>query len=265
MTEPAAASPVMIPRSRVLNLGSAGRPDLALWVAWPEGPPPPGGHPLLLLLDGEACFATAAEAARLQARRPEVTGVAPAVIAALSHTTGPAAREADFTPPGAGAFLDLLEQAVLPLLAAVCPCDPVRRALFGHSLGGLLAVQALFRRPGLFRRHVAASPSLWWGGRAVLQEAEGFVADPPPGAPELGLLMLTGALESDDPSLPPARRARLAERRMGANARELVALLGTLGPRAPRIRFVELPDENHASILPAAISRALRFVLDPTA
>jgi predicted alpha/beta superfamily hydrolase len=248
---------IALPRSRELLAGGAG-PRLV--VAWPEAPPPPAGWPLLLLLDGAACFATAVETARFQARRPEVTGVTPLVVAAVSHAdAAPGLRERDFTQPGAAAFLDWVERVALPQVAAACPCDPARRTIFGHSLGGLFVLHALFARASLFARHVAASPSIWRDVDPVREGADRLLAAPPHGR-QPRLLMLVGEFEIDDPRMEATRRARLRERRMGAHAEELAARLAQ--PGGASVRVAQMAGENHASIVPAAISRAIRFALE---
>jgi predicted alpha/beta superfamily hydrolase len=253
--------PVQFARSLRL---SAGPHALPLFVAWPEQQPPPEGFPLLLLLDGEANFGTAVEAARTQSRRPEVTRVPPAVIAAVVHRdTAEDARQRDFLPPGSDAFLDLLQAEILPAISDCVPCDPARRAIFGHSFSGLLVLRALFSRPLLFSRYVAASPSLWWNDREALGDADHFLANPPPEASRLRLLLTAGGLESDDPMADEARRAKLRERALRANIQELARRLAVLGPRGPTVDIAEFPGENHASVIPAAVSRALRFALEP--
>lgn len=260
-------------------MAAAGDPDrrYRIRAAWPEGEAPPGGFPVLYLLDADATFLTAVEAARMQQRRAEVTGVTPAVIVGLDHAVDPALRRArrsrDYTPPSAGApegtggadrFLDFLEREALPALESQLPADPRRRTLFGHSFGGLLVLHALFARPGLFRRHVAASPSIWWNGGAILESERRFTASPPPEAPSLGLLLTVGEMEGrgvDDPSLSAERRERLRQARMAGHAREMALRLAALGAAGPAVEFVEFPGENHGSVLPAAISRGLRAAL----
>ncbi len=52
--------------------------------------------------------------------------------------------------------------------------DANRRTLAGYSLGGLLTLQALFKRPGLFRTYVASSPSIWYGDKQRAHDAAGI-------------------------------------------------------------------------------------------
>ncbi|WP_149538318.1 alpha/beta hydrolase [Siccirubricoccus phaeus] len=270
--------PVTLPRSLQWELPAPGDParPYRIMAAWPEEAPPPGGFPVLYLLDGNAIFATAVEAARVQGRRAAATGVAPALLVGIGYPTESpfdmARRSRDYTPPaatapegtgGADAFLDFLLQVVRPAVAARFPVNPDRTALFGHSFGGLFALHALFARPGSFRRTIAASPSIWFAGGAVLESERRFAAAPPPEAAQLGLLITVGGLEEQDAGASPARQAVLRERRMAGQARELAARLAALGPRGPQVSFVEFPGENHGSVLPVAVNRALRFALGP--
>ncbi len=52
-------------------------------------------------------------------------------------------------------------------------------AVGGSSLGGLAALWLVLRRRDVFGRAVAMSPSIWWGGRVILDEVERFSGDPP--------------------------------------------------------------------------------------
>ncbi|CAH2601490.1 Alpha/beta hydrolase [Rhodovastum atsumiense] len=270
-------APVAIPRSLYWDL-PVGEGGWRVQVGWPETEPPPSGFPVLYLLDGNAHFGTAVEAIRLQARRGDVTGVRPGVIVALGYPTDDAAtimrrRQRDYTPPAAGAppgsggadaFLDALAGQVMPRLAAAFPVDAARQAIFGHSYGGLCVLHALFTRPGLFARHVAASPSIWWHDTAVLHSARRFIDHPPPGTAGRGVLITVGGLEQPPPGpVAPgedAHTGRLRMARMVDRARDLAQRLAEMGENGPQVEFVTFAGETHGSVVPAAISRAMRFV-----
>ncbi|WP_040614464.1 alpha/beta hydrolase, partial [Teichococcus cervicalis] len=174
--------PVTLPRSGWWDMEAGAARRHRVFLAWPEAPPPPGGYPVLLLLDANAGFGTAVDAYRAMTWRDTPGRPAPALIVGLGHpgdaAYAPEARRHDYTPPlpgaaqeeeaGADALLRFIEAALLPALARRHPVDAHQLALFGHSLGGLFALHALFARPGLFRAIVAASPSLWWGEGAML-------------------------------------------------------------------------------------------------
>lgn len=158
-------------------------------LAVPERAAPPAGHALVCLLDGNAAFAALTQE---QLATLDATG-APPVIAAIGYDTplgfDVQARSFDYTPPldapavtlaerargrlggGAELFLDLLQTRLLPGIERLAPIDPQRRALWGHSFGGLLAMHTLFTRPALFSRYAVADPSMWWHDGYLLHHA----------------------------------------------------------------------------------------------
>jgi len=69
---------------------------------------------------------------------------------------------------GLDEFLTILKSEVIPRVAGLVRIDDANQAIFGHSLGGLAVLHALFRDPNGFRTFIAASPSIWWSRRAVL-------------------------------------------------------------------------------------------------
>ena len=122
---------------------------------------------------------------------------------------------------GADAFLDLLQQQVVPRVEAMAPVDGGRRALWGHSYGGVLVLHALFTRPDAFSTFAAADPSLWWGRGRLLEEEQAAAPWPAP-APTLLLWVGEGAPDRHPP--PPGRNpAALA----------LASLLATMQVVAP--------------------------------
>lgn len=161
---------------RVLTLkGPDGRVfDLLLSV--PEGEPPAPGWPCLVALDGDRLFGALSGAARALSHRPQKTGVAPMVVAAVAHRAedGEGQRSRDFTtrpcpetswagPYGGGeAFRMFLLDQVLPQVRAVAPVDNSGLALLGHSLAGLFVLETLAAEPKAFARWISLSPSLWW-------------------------------------------------------------------------------------------------------
>ena len=166
---------------------------------------------------------------------------------------------------GAAHFLDFLEQDVQPMLARDFPVDAGRQAIFGHSFGGLFVLNALFTRPAVFHRYVAASPSIWFGNCAILGARDAFIADVQRLRQPRDLLITVGGLEQSAADADAAGGAEtrksdwVRRNRMVENARELVRSLSPM--RNLRVSFKEFDDENHSSVLPAAISRAVRFAL----
>jgi predicted alpha/beta superfamily hydrolase len=62
----------------------------------------------------------------------------------------------------AAAFLQFLAKEMMPAVETRYRIDDRRRALYGHSLGGLFAVYVLFHQPELFDRYLISSPALYW-------------------------------------------------------------------------------------------------------
>lgn len=131
-------------------------------------------YPVIYFLDGEVSFLAAVSAVTSLA----MVGLMPqAIVVAVGNTD----RNRDFTPKpdspknvsrefatygGADAFLDYLEQEVIPYVETHHPAAPLR-VLVGHSLGGLLTVHALTSRPTLFQGYITLEPSLWWDNRGA--------------------------------------------------------------------------------------------------
>ena len=255
--------------------GDASRAQL-VQVAWPDGEPPPGGFPVMILLDGQNTFPMAVAALRAQERRSEVTRVRPAIIVGLSGIKDGVhdgeARARDYTvaaptaPPGTGgadAFLAFIEDELKPALEQHFLVDRDRYALFGHSYGGMFVLHALFTRPGSFRRMIAASPSIWWQEGALLKDEPHLMAQPRAMLSQMGLLVPVGGDESPDaPGLAEERRARMRITRMQGRARELVERLTAAGLPS---EYLEFPGENHGSVIAPAVGRAMRFALGPQA
>lgn len=266
MSAPGGSWPAASLPDTQLRVLRAGDRDYAVSIGLPKGPPPAAGFPVLYVLDGDAGFATVLETQRRLSRRPDATGVGPAIVVGIGHGGGdlydPALRQRDYLPQaGAPAFLDFIATVLKPLLASEFPVDPGRQALLGHSLAGYFTLWVLVRHTRAFTDYVAISPSLWQDDTLV--EAAAAVA-----GPVSRVAIAAGEWEE---ALPPWQRrhpeaeavaARRAERRMVGNARQFAArLAGRLGQ--DKVAFTLFAEEDHASVFAIAMSRALRLVLAP--
>lgn len=220
------------------------------------------GRPAMLMLDGEGCFETAVEALQRMSRRPDATGAEPLVLIGLSAAVrDPQSRhrERDFGPRGATSdFADFIEMQLLPAVAAQVPIDQSALTLFGHSLGGYFTLWMLAHRPHLFAAAAAISPSIWWDADAL----KNALAHNPLSI--RNLLLCVGEWEDALPPWQNARpdsddvRQRRADRQMVRRAHDVADLLaGRLG--ADKVQYRLLAEEDHASIVSAAIPRALRL------
>ena len=240
-----------------------GQRHYRLWIGKPQRPAPASGYPVLWMLDGNAAISALASQ-QLQAL---ANGQAPLLVA-IGYQTDQrierSARTYDYTPVvpglaeqrdpltgqasgGVDAFLDLLEQRMRPMVAAVAPIDPRRQMLWGHSYGGLAVLHTLFARPWLFSDYAAASPSLWWNDGAIVAEMQGLQGRL--GSHRPGLLLMRGTREPANPRGP-------LQGDVQRPARALVASLA--GVKGLSVTFQPFDGLDHGAMLPAS----LRFVLD---
>ncbi|WP_234264271.1 alpha/beta hydrolase [Hydrogenophaga sp. NFH-34] len=254
-----------------------------VWVQAPAAPAPAGGHPVLVLPDGNATFALAAQLARNSASRPAELRPDPLVVIAIGHP-GDAPydhrlRQRDYTPPAPGAlpaadrggadrWLDFVAQQVLPRVRAALPVDDRRLSFFGHSYGGLLGVQALLTRPALFTRCATASPSLWWNGAQVMREVDAFVqrhAAPSTRPFQVHLQLRVGGDEHADAAATPERARVQRERHMIAHARTLAERLQATHWPELDVDFAVLPGLDHGAVMLPALVDAIALAQRPAA
>ena len=274
--------PVTLDRAFATSMASSAGRQYAVLVAEPTGPAPDAGFPVVFVLDAERVFATVVESIRMRARRPDATGVGPAVVVGVTPVgdgDARARRTYDFTPGpaveghpeeiggpssgGAGSFLSFLESELAPRVAAAYPIDPAHQVLFGHSLGAYFVLWSLVRGAA-FTTYLAASPSIWWNPSAL---HEPLAVGP---APRQGTRVMVTVGEYEErrapwqPASPRTEDAlrRRGERRMIGHAREFA---GALARVLPGVDFQEFAGEDHASVVLLTIARGLRFALPPAA
>lgn len=265
--------------------------EYRIFIARPAAgiPAPAGGFPVIYALDGNTSFAILAQIVRARSSGP-FAGIEPAIVVGIGYPTDAAydmdRRIFDDTPPakvlrlaprpdgtpwpavgGADLFLDFIAAELMPAILCDCRGDRNRQALFGHSLGGLFVLHVLFTRPSLFRHYVAASPSIWWNDCFIHEEERAFTADLRSQAADADLLIAVGGEEQ---TLTAAERARpdwearalwKSQNRMLDNARALSQRLAAFETSGLRTSYVEFAGEDHGSVVPAALSRAVTFIL----
>ncbi|NIJ42980.1 hypothetical protein FHS78_003288 [Parvibaculum indicum] len=246
----------------------------AVFVATPGVPPPPGGYPVLYMLDGNAWIASAAEALHFQARFARESAIEPFIIVAVGYPgddpINMGRRAYDLLPKhrspklgakfmqgapwhqpgGADAFLDFLSGPLRRAVAARYPVNPGRRILWGHSFGGFFALHALLTAPHVFDGYAALSPSLWWDDGRLTKEADELIGRLP-GDTDASVLIAVGGNETPD-------RPAISER-MIADAESLSKNLSANGPPGLHVEYRLLDGETHQSVPVAAHSRVFRF------
>jgi predicted alpha/beta superfamily hydrolase len=268
-----------------------GKSQFRITVARPAGLAEGAKVPVLLVTDSDMGFGLAAEIARFRA----VAGSYPNVLVVgigygVDFLEMAKPRTADLTPPlseagraaiggftsfigeqngGAEAFLGFLADILVPEVGKrFAEADTGKTILFGHSLGGLFAAYALLTRPGAFSAFLASSPSLWWDGFAVLGHLEGFrerlTALPTPPI----VFLDVGDKEQELPKeVPAGLQLSLEEvQALVVNARMVDGLADFVGKLRENgltdLVHVPFQDEDHSTVVPAAITRGLTLALD---
>lgn len=257
------AASVALEGTEVRSLRSAQGLDYRIFISTPTEQAPPGGWPVVYVLDGNGWFLPFAQLARMVGRRPDHNGRLPAVVVGIGYPGErpfhSERRTWDFTPPvalrepppapggkpwsrtgGSEDFLDFLKTRVKPMIEAEFRIDTGRQALYGHSLGGLFALHAAFTRPNSFQYFGAMSPSIWWNKNYVTDEEKAF---PVALAKHKGRVNLF----------------------IGVGASELPHMVGDADAMAKRIAaakydgldftYVAFPGEEHISVAAPAFTR----------
>lgn len=221
----------------------------------PDEPVPADGFPVVYVLDGLGYFHFLRDAVRLQCRNAPRTGVGAAVVVGICHDEDSMRmrRFYDFTAPateysfpkrmasripekvgGGTDFQRFIEEELKPKIEAEFPINRNKQTLFGHSLGGYFVLWNLLNAAS-YQNYIAISPSLWWNDHELMkqslkQECEGH-------------RLFIGVGEKEGFMVEDAR-----------------LFAGKMRSLKMNIDYYMAEEENHASVVPTVMSRALRFV-----
>ncbi len=263
-----------------------------IFVYKPLTPAPPSGYPVIFVTDGNGMFPLAAGQMALMG----LAGKG-ALVVGIGYPTDDymkpmMLRYRDLTPvtedkslfptqpPLAAAdqggaselFYRFITEELRPAVSAAYPIDAHQESLYGHSLGGLFVLGVMFNHPESFHNYIASSPSIWWDNKSVLRDERSFLAKTKGAKHPIRVLICVGAKEQDPYAyVPPGTpmtlsevNKKIAEARMVDNARDLAQRLKQAGPKSGVVvRFQDFSAEDHLSVVPASISRALGFALEP--
>ncbi|MFJ6323315.1 MULTISPECIES: alpha/beta hydrolase [unclassified Rhizobium] len=269
-----------------LKFDNADQPH-RIFLYRPDKPAPAEGWPILYLTDGNACFATAVDALKVQASYPNGTDVSEGVIVAIGYPTeepyDPLRRSWDLSPPpgriyppfypdtpdvktgGAERLLALIENELKPWIERQAPIDRSRQSLFGHSFGGLFTLYAMFRKPDAFNRWISASPAIYWEDATILEVEQEFTEknrDFFHGELHLSAGQYEGEILAPfhkGTAEEQKRQAHAKETRTIEFARDMAHRLSKQTPSARTVTFEEYAGENHMSVLPIALNRAVQI------
>ncbi len=166
--------------------------------------------------------------------------------------TGPTSMEADkkLAPTGGGSakFIAFIEQELQPFIQKNYKTNSANM-IIGQSLGGLVATEILFTKPGLFDKYVIISPSLWWNDGALLQHSPAILTEDftQPTAIYVGV-----GKEGITPGL--------GNRVMEVDANLLADKIRQTQSKHVKVFFDYLPAETHATVTHQAVFNAIRIL-----
>lgn len=220
-------------------------------VTVPEKPYPKEGLPVLYVLDGRYNGVVVNEIVKMQMHMRKQTKIARMIVVTIAQP--PSQRFADFTPHAesyvvsdkfpmpkegpfgeAQIFSDFIETMLKPYLTAHYPVG-VRHILLGHSLSAYFVLWQMVTISTRFTNYIAISPSLWWNDEALVQADFSALNAAPPHSLYIAAGQYEGSMH-------------------GAMERFIAKL-----PDFPHTCYIA-PEENHLSVFPTVLSRALRYV-----
>lgn len=236
-----------------------------VWTAIPNAAPPAEGDPILYALDGNAVMDRVSDSLLAQ-----LTQKTPPVIVAVGYqTTLPFdqnARAYDYRPTvkensadsgrdsrksgGSEAFRQLLQNTIVENVERGMKIDPRRRAIWGHSYGGLFIIDS-WLASSRFRIYFSASPSLGRGNASLLDKMAEAKAD---AFSQRSLYLMEGAVATQRVSSAGAEETR-------GNVLQTVSLLKKKGVA---VNWWPYPGLSHGEMFNASLQSALLKVADGT-
>ena len=158
-----------------------------------------------------------------------------------------------FEGSGGGAgFFRFIREELIPSIENKYNVSHEDRAFYGHSFGGLFGLHALLNNEGTFRRFILGSPSLWWDSRVTFAHEEAYAAKHK--VLPARVFLSVGLLEERDGDEQLAKLAQVK------NLREFIEVLKHRGYEGLELQTRFFEDETHTSVIPATISKGLRFI-----
>ena len=153
---------------------------------------------------------------------------------------------------GGPAFRNFLTNTLCPQIEKRFDVDSSDSVLYGHSLGGLFALNTMLETPDAFRNILALSPSIWFADRRFLKAIKERLESSFdfPGA----IAVYVGEREE---------RIAGASARMTSNVLDLGRLVAEHRSSFGRATVRVLPNESHHTILASAVTQGLQFLISP--
>ena len=131
----------------------------------------PTKFPVLYLFDGEAHFHSVSGLVQILGTGVNQTRIVPEFIVVAIPNPNIEERRKYLSPGKGDDLLKFIQTELVPYIDKSYPTNS-SRTLVGHSLGGLMTIQALYTMPETFDAYIAIDPSLWWDNRVLMKPAD---------------------------------------------------------------------------------------------
>lgn len=213
-------------------------------------------YPLIILLDGYVHFKTAAGIVHFMSSVRNRNHFMPeSIIVAIENVD----RERDFTVTkiktkrpntmgGGRKFLEFIETELIPYVDENYNTAP-NRILIGHSLGGLLTLNAFLDEHSVFDAFIAIDPSIWWDDDMMKDKVE---------------RISTTSLEKKLYIATAARDSNSGQERNKKRHDSFVGLLNQKSGGDSNVKIDYFETENHRSVPLEGLYKGLKYVFEET-
>jgi predicted alpha/beta superfamily hydrolase len=211
-------------------------------------------YPAIYVLDAEYNFGCVAYIARRLIKNKDIP---PVLLVGIAYDTDEkdyyARRMFDSTPEskihgygtgGARPFTQFVEMELIPFIDKEYRTIKDDRMIAGLSIAGFYCCYLLFKHPGLFKKFIIVSPSLWFSGKIAFEYEEEYFkkSQSLPAA----VYLASGGLEGPNIKDNSIRLGHILEQRKYQGL---------------KLRSVILEGEHHRSVFPLAFTRGLQFLM----
>ena len=155
----------------------------------------------------------------------------------------------------ADAYLTFLKQDLIPAIEKRYRVDTTKRLYVGHSYGSLLGIHSLFTSPQTFTHYILGSPSLWFDAHRVFDAEKAFAATR--AAMPAKVRFYIGEYEQ----IKKGNSRYYKTRDMVGDLDRFVKQISARRYKGLDIQRTVLPDEDHATVFPALVTRGLMWAL----
>lgn len=160
---------------------------------------------------------------------------------------------------GGEKFISFLKKELIPHIDSLYPTMPYR-ILFGHSFGGLTAINTLLHHTNLFKTFVVVDPAMSWDNQRLLNEAKEALAD----TTYDGITVFLGIANTMNPGMDTIKVKKdfNNETEHIRSCFELRDYLTSNSQNKLNFTFKYYGNDNHNSVLPVAEYDGLRFIFN---